>query len=127
VPTPVLREAILVSSLSAQLRRPFSRPAMAALRPTPGRPRRKDGPKSALANIAGSAARAVEGVWSAHWRKPLSLAEVNQMADTPEVRQHRGERQRGRATSPDLNSSGTLIELRKLLLRNDNSCCTTGN
>jgi hypothetical protein len=71
--------------------------------------------------------RAVEGVWSAHWRKPLSLAEVNQMADTPEVRQHRGERQRGRASSPDLNSSGTLIELRKLLLRNDNSCWTTGN
>jgi hypothetical protein len=30
--------------------------AMGALRPTPGRPRRKDGPKSALADIAGSAA-----------------------------------------------------------------------
>jgi hypothetical protein len=57
----------------------------------------------------------------------VSLAEVNQMVDTPEVRQHRGERQRGRATSPDLNSSGTLIELRKLLLRKDNSCLTTGN
>jgi len=31
-----------------------------------------------------------EGSWSAHWRKPLSMAEVNQMADTPEVRQRPG-------------------------------------
>jgi hypothetical protein len=27
---------------------------------------------------------------SANWRKPLRLDEVNQMADTPEVRQRRG-------------------------------------
>jgi len=27
---------------------------------------------------------------AAHWRKPLRIDEVNQMADTPEVRERRG-------------------------------------
>jgi hypothetical protein len=61
-----------------------------------------------------------QGVWSAHWRKPLSLAEVNQMANRPEVRAATGASVSEGQQPADLNSSGTSGNIIKPLFTNGN-------